>query len=100
MKRLIYTLARLQHEGAEFARATVEDAVLGITMAALGLPGVRRAVCGSPEVPKVLITFPDDKALLKFNLRIERALAVRGVKIRKIEVVEATRRSGFDRAVA
>ena len=87
MKQLVYTLVRAQPaHGPAFADSTFADAILGLTMASLGLPGIQRRVDGSAEPLEATLSFPDDKALQRFNLRVERALAVRGVKIQKIRI--------------
>jgi len=101
MKRLIYSFDRVPTApSALVARTIVEDAMLGITMAGLGLPGIQRRVDGESDPPRVTLTFPDDKTLLRFNLRIERALAVRGVRIKKIHFADESSRRATARAVA
>lgn len=83
MQRLIYTLEPMS--GAR-TRAIGEDAIVGITMAALGIHGIHKEVGGPAHAPRVCVTFPDERATAAFNLRIERTLALRGVKITKIQV--------------
>lgn len=101
MKRLIYTFERVRvAPGAHGPRPILEEAMLGITMAGLGLSGIQRRVDGATEPPRVTITFPDDKTLLRFNLRIERALAVRGVRIQKIRFADEPSPRKSARAVA
>lgn len=106
MKRLVYTLERMQPEQVvDFLHPLAQDAIVGLTMAGLGLPGIQRRVdAGSvTDLLDAVVTFPDDNSMRRFNLRIERALAVRNVKIRKIHVVEEFGRRRSDqqqRAVA
>ena len=102
MKRLVYTLERAQpQQDSKSLRTVAQDAIIGLTMATLGLPGIQRRVDGANDVVEAILVFPDDNSIVQCNLRIERALAVRGVKIRKIRVVEEfARRRGEQRAVA
>ena len=101
MKRLVYTLERVQPaQGPTFGGALAQDAIVGLTMASLGLPGIQRRVDNAADLLEATLSFPDDKALLQFNLRVERALAVRGVKIRKIRIAEAHVRRDARRVAA
>ena len=84
MQRLVYTFERIQPAQGPI----VGDVIVGIAMAAVGIFGIRRRVDGTAESPHAAIDFPSDTSILRFNLRIERALAARGVKIKKICVVE------------
>ena len=97
MQRLLYTLERITTR--HINRAAVEDAVVGITMAALGVHGIQKEVGGEADTPRIRVTFPDENAMRTFNLRIERALAVRDVKIKKIQI-EVPPTSGAVRAEA
>jgi hypothetical protein len=92
MTRLVYTLERktVADRGANARltsqRSTSEDALIAMTVAALGLPLLRRHANASGECATVTVTFPDDRVMAVFNLRVERALAIRNIRIRKIEV--------------
>jgi hypothetical protein len=98
MKRLVYTLERVHN--LTFGGAFMEDAIVGLTMASLGLPGIERRIDNAADLLEATLSFPDDKSLLRFNLRVERALALRGVKIRKIHIAETYTRRDNRRAVA
>ena len=102
MKRLVYTLERTQPApDAKVVRTVAQDATIGLTMATLGLPGIQRRVNGAANPVEATLVFPDDHSFVQCNLRIERALAVRGVKISKIRFTEeGARRRGEQRAVA
>src|SRR3982751_1131352 len=77
MTRLVYTLERKPATDsriparARSARTTSEDALIAMTMAALGLPLLRRHANGSGENATVSVTFPDDRVMAVFNLRVE-----------------------------
>ena len=98
MNRLVYTLERMR--SLTLPGAFMEDALVGLTMASLGLPGIERCVDNAADLLEATLSFPDDKSLLRFNLRVERALAVRGVKIRKIRIAEAHARRDARRVAA
>ena len=98
MKRLVYTLERVH--SLTSAGAFTEDAIVGLTMASLGLPGIERRVDIAADLLEATLSFPDDKSLLRFNLRVERALAVRGVKIKKIRIAETYSRRDNRRVAA
>lgn len=84
MTQLIYTLERARGELAAGARRSLaDDATLGVIMAGLGL-GINPCRIVAAEPLQLLLGFADDTAVQRFNLRIERALAVRGVRIVKI----------------
>ena len=100
MSVLIYTFERAQPVRPEFDRPILADTVVGLSMASLGLPGIRRQVDVASDPLQVAISFPDQRALLRFNLRVERALAVRGVRIKKIRIAEESSPHEEQRAVA
>jgi hypothetical protein len=102
MQRLVYHFERIQpSEGPKLGQPIVGDVIVAIAMAAVGIAGLQRRVEGSADVPQAVVSFANDQSLLKFNLRIERALAARGVKITKIQVLEqAPRRAAAQRDAA
>lgn len=101
MQRLVYSFERMQPSaGSQAPDPIVGDVIVGIAMAAVGIVGLQRRVDGPPEAPQALLTFPNDKTLLRFNLRIERALAMRNVRIAKIRIVDEIEHRAAQRAVA
>src|SRR5262245_61218931 len=101
MKRLVYTFERAQpNQGNASAQPIVGDVIVAIAMASVGITGVQRRVDGSADAPVATMIFPNDRTLSRFNLRIERALAVRGVRITKIRIADAVVRPHDRRAVA
>jgi len=106
MQRLVYSFERVHPSAGSpgsdpiVGDPIVGDVIVAIAMAAVGIVGVQRRVDGPPEAPQALLTFPNDKTLLRFNLRIERALALRNVRIAKIRIVDDSERRIEQRAVA
>jgi len=91
MTRLLYSLARTESgedTPTPSSQPLTADATISITMAALGLPLVHRQFFRSTEGLMVMLTFSDEAAMNRFNLRIERALARRAIHITKICIVE------------
>ena len=105
MSRLIYWLERADSDTdipKTNARTMPEDATVAVTMAALGLPYVRRQFFRSSEGLACVLSFRDEQVTTLFNLRVERALAQRGVRIRRIQVLDRTEHADAEanRAVA
>lgn len=89
MHRLLYTFEKIDPA----ARATADepivgDVIVGIAMAAVGIVGMHRRVEGPAHAPQAFVSFLDERSLQRFNLRIERALDARGVKIARIRVID------------
>ena len=101
MQRLVYSFGRVRPSAdSQTPDPIVGDVIVGIAMAAVGIVGLQRRVDGPPEAPQALLAFPNDRTLLLFNLRIERALALRNVRIAKIRIVDEPERRIEQRAVA
>ena len=101
MKQLRYTFEGIQPAlGAESSLPILADTVVGLRMASIGLPGITRLVNTGADPLEVMLSFPDDQTLLRFNLRVERALAARGVKIKDVHSAEVFSRRYERRAVA
>jgi hypothetical protein len=85
MKQLVYTFEREPVAARHgFLRPLIEDVTIGIAMAALGLPHIARRIDPIDDLVLAALDFPDDKTLLRFNLRIERTLGLRDTRIKKI----------------
>jgi len=95
MPSLVYSLERDRRAPAADARGVATDSLIAIATALAGERDVRYLELseeGSPS-PMYSVSFPSETLMTTCNARIEQELLARGVKIRKIHVIESDART-------
>jgi len=96
MPTLVYSLERGSRVTYVDARSIGTDSLIAIATALAGERDVRylQLTEQGMQFPMFSVTFPNERRMTTCNARIEHELSARGLRIRRIHVIEHSARSG------